>query len=58
MRGIIPRALTFLFDELEKRNDLGYFNNIVCEVTISFMEIYNENAYDLLDKKHLELPLE
>ena len=22
------------------------------------MEIYNENAYDLLDKKHLELPLE
>jgi kinesin family protein 6/9 len=58
MRGIIPRALTFLFDELEKRNDLGYLNNLVCEVTISFMEIYNENAYDLLDKKHLELPLE
>ena len=25
---------------------------------ISFMEIYNECAYDLLDKKHLELPLE
>ena len=25
---------------------------------ISFMEIYNENAFDLLDKKHLELPLE
>jgi kinesin family protein 6/9 len=22
------------------------------------MEIYNENAYDLLDKKHLELPIE
>ena len=22
MRGIIPRALTFLFDELEKRTDL------------------------------------
>lgn len=22
------------------------------------MEIYNENAYDLLNKKHLELPLE
>jgi kinesin family protein 6/9 len=25
---------------------------------ISFMEIYNENAYDLLDKKHLELSME
>jgi kinesin family protein 6/9 len=22
------------------------------------MEIYNETAYDLLDKKHLELPIE
>lgn len=22
------------------------------------MEIYNENAYDLLDKKHLEMPIE
>ena len=22
------------------------------------MEIYNENAYDLLDKSHVELPLE
>jgi kinesin family protein 6/9 len=23
MRGIIPRALTYIFDELERRNDLG-----------------------------------
>lgn len=22
------------------------------------MEIYNENAYDLLERKHLELPIE
>ena len=22
------------------------------------MEIYNENAYDLLDKTHLEMPIE
>jgi hypothetical protein len=27
MRGIIPRALTFLFDELEKRTDLGNYYN-------------------------------
>lgn len=25
---------------------------------ISYMEIYNENAYDLLDRNHLDLPLE
>jgi kinesin family member 6/9 len=26
------------------------------KIYISFIEIYNENAYDLLDKKHLEMP--
>jgi len=28
------------------------------QMYISFMEIYNENAYDLLDKNHLESQLE
>ena len=27
-------------------------------VYASFMEIYNESAYDLLDNKHAELPIE
>lgn len=58
MRGIVPRALTFIFDELEKRSDFGNPILSVCEVTISFMEIYNENAFDLLEKKHLEVPIE
>lgn len=59
MRGIIPRTLTYLFDEFEKRKNLGFIiKSLECEVSISFMEIYNENAYDLLDKKHLELPME
>ena len=25
---------------------------------VSFMEIYNEQAYDLLDQKHVEIPIE
>lgn len=25
---------------------------------VSYMEIYNENAYDLLDRRHVETPLE
>jgi len=45
--GIIPRVLTFIYDEIERRTDLDY------SVYISSMEIYNENAYDLLDKTHL-----
>ena len=42
----------FLFDEILKRTD--YLINIY----ISFMEIYNEQAYDLLDKSHIDSPIE
>jgi len=52
LRGIIPRALSYIFDEIDKRTKFEY------KIYISFMEIYNENAYDLLEKKHLETPLE
>ena len=52
LRGIIPRVLSYIYDELEKKKDFDF------SVYISFMEIYNENAYDLLDKRHLELEME
>jgi kinesin family member 6/9 len=42
-----------VYDEIERRSDIHDFN-----VYISYLEIYNENAYDLLDREHLELPLE
>lgn len=42
-RGIIPRLLTQLFMEIKKRTDM------TCSVQISYLEIYNENLYDLLD---------
>ena len=38
----------FIFDEIEKKINHDY------SVYISYMEIYNENAYDLLEKRHLE----
>ena len=41
-----------IYDEIEKRSNCEY------TVYVSYMEIYNENAYDLLDKRHLELPVE
>ncbi|CAH8430792.1 unnamed protein product [Heterobilharzia americana] len=45
-RGIIPRTIAYLFDHFEK--------NLGSEFTlkISYMEIYNEVGYDLLDSRH------
>ncbi|KAJ3149071.1 Kinesin- protein 6 [Geranomyces variabilis] len=54
-RGIIPRTLQFIFKEMQKRHDYHY------ELSVSYLEIYNEVAYDLLDdtreaKKLEDLP--
>lgn len=37
---------------MEKRKKVDF------RIFVSFLEIYNEQAYDLLDKKHVELPIE
>ncbi|TPX61137.1 hypothetical protein SpCBS45565_g07339 [Spizellomyces sp. 'palustris'] len=54
-RGLIPRTLQFIFQEMQKRHDFHY------EVSVSYLEIYNEIGYDLLDntrdaKKLEDLP--
>eukprot|EP01137_Pigoraptor_chileana_P035581 Opistho-2@29845 len=45
-RGIIPRSLSFIFSEFAKRT------NMVFTAHVSYMEIYNDNGYDLLDPNH------
>ncbi|CAD5214983.1 unnamed protein product [Bursaphelenchus xylophilus] len=47
-KGLIPRCLEYLFDNLEqkKRTNSDTFSY---EVTCSFVELYNETIYDLLD---------
>ncbi|KAG1675136.1 hypothetical protein FOA52_003359 [Chlamydomonas sp. UWO 241] len=42
-RGIIPRTISSIFSEIAKRSDYQY------AVRVSYLEIYNENGYDLLD---------
>ena len=44
--------MTYIFDEFERRSDIEY------NLYISFMEIYNEHAYDLLERKHIEQTLD
>lgn len=45
-RGIIPRALSLVFEEVEKRSDVQITTHI------SYLEIYNDVGYDLLDPSH------
>ncbi|CAG9317648.1 unnamed protein product [Blepharisma stoltei] len=52
LRGLIPRIFTSIFNEVEQRTNLDY------NVYVTFMEIYNECGYDLLDPSHAELPME
>ncbi|KAF4655526.1 hypothetical protein FOL46_008212 [Perkinsus olseni] len=41
-RGIIPRAVSYIFERIGKLSDAQY------RVYISYLEIYNDNGYDLL----------
>eukprot|EP01059_Diplonema_ambulator_P026265 TRINITY_DN4350_c0_g1_i2.p1 TRINITY_DN4350_c0_g1~~TRINITY_DN4350_c0_g1_i2.p1 ORF type:complete len:678 (+),score=195.42 TRINITY_DN4350_c0_g1_i2:52-2085(+) len=43
-RGIIPRAIGMIFDELNKKTDIDY------TVRVSYMQIYNDKGQDLLNK--------
>ncbi|XP_078590426.1 kinesin-like protein KIF6 isoform X2 [Branchiostoma floridae x Branchiostoma japonicum] len=51
-RGIIPRTLSYLFEYYEKHPEFTYTTHV------SYLEIYNENGYDLLDPKHEAAKLE
>jgi kinesin family member 6/9 len=51
-RGIIPRAISMIFSEFRKRTD------VQCKIFISYLELYNEQGYDLLDPTHESKALE
>ncbi|XP_067680992.1 kinesin-like protein KIF6 [Haliotis asinina] len=51
-RGIIPRTLSYIFDKIEKSPELSF------TVHVSYLEIYNESGFDLLDPKHEATKLE
>ena len=53
-RGLIPRLLISFFKRIREEKN----KNINYDVYISYIEIYNENAYDLFDKSHFREPLE
>ncbi|XP_019382772.1 PREDICTED: kinesin-like protein KIF6 isoform X1 [Gavialis gangeticus] len=45
-RGIIPRTLSYIFQQLQKDSSKVYTTHV------SYLEIYNECGYDLLDPRH------
>ncbi|XP_033125749.1 kinesin-like protein KIF6 [Anneissia japonica] len=51
-RGIIPRSLSYLFEQYQNSSAFVFTTHI------SYLEIYNEHGYDLLDPKHEATKLE
>jgi kinesin family member 6/9 len=45
-RGIIPRAIALVYEEVEKRKDRQW------NINVSYLEIYNQKGYDLLSPDH------
>ncbi|XP_031757339.1 kinesin-like protein KIF6 isoform X1 [Xenopus tropicalis] len=51
-RGIIPRTLSYMFEQFQKDSSKVYTAHV------SYLEIYNECGYDLLDPRHEASKLE
>lgn len=45
-RGIIPRTLAYIFSETSKKKDTFF------EISVSYLEIYNNEGFDLLNENH------
>lgn len=43
-RGIIPRSISYIFSEIRRKTDSSF------KLSISYLEIYNDEGYDLLDE--------
>lgn len=51
-RGIIPRSISLLFGEFRARTDMQF------KMYVSYLELYNEDGYDLLDQSQENKALE
>lgn len=51
-RGIIPRTITYFFEQFAKRPEFMF------SMHVSYLELYNESGYDLLDQQHQATKLE
>ena len=45
-RGMIPRTLSYVFSHIQKSTTQQI------NINISYLEIYNDSGYDLLDENH------
>ena len=51
-RGIIPRSISYFFEQFTKKQEFMF------TMHISYLEIYNDSGYDLLDPQHQATKLE
>jgi kinesin family protein C1 len=54
LSGILPRTADYLFEELNRLTKL----NVSSKISISAIEIYNDNIFDLLDNNRDKQPLQ
>eukprot|EP00661_Eupelagonemidae_sp_cell13_P006507 gene6508-3878_t len=57
-RGIIPRTISYIFAEFERRANDASGGGAQHTMHVSYLEIYNESGYDLLDPSHDNKALE
>ncbi|XP_077975234.1 uncharacterized protein LOC120332826 [Styela clava] len=48
LRGIIPRSLQYMFELIQRKQEM-HGKQFECTCRASFLEIYNEQVFDLLD---------
>eukprot|EP00606_Chrysophyceae_sp_TOSAG23-5_P001197 GSChrysophyteH2.ASY1.ANO1.1382.1 assembled CDS len=51
-RGIIPRSISMIYNQFRTRSDMQF------KAYVSYLELYNETGYDLLDPSHETKALE
>lgn len=55
--GIIPRIMSTLFNTIQQRIAAGTQKQCDTKISVSYLELYCEKVYDLLEPKECDLPV-
>src|SRR5687768_15950672 len=55
--GLIPLTLRTIFEQLNTRYNTNLQSQSTTTLTLSYLELYNEKVYDLIQMKETDLPV-